>query len=417
MLPGIPWLRRRGDLFHCILAVGSLYGPSQGCYPPEDDIVFGKGIAQSRLALRLLIALTLAATTSLICRAQDNSWSANSQQSDPNGSMNPIRSHTTHTEVDGRSIDKIVLERLGPDGRYVAYSEIERESVTVNDSTVRSVERSYGRDADGRRSLTQETREESRSFADGGKKVTRTTSNPDGDGRLQVVQRAEIYAKVVSPGIRDTNTTLFSADGSGRLGPTMQIEERERKTDATTVEFTKSTSLADGTGNWTLSERREGTTRQEAGGTTKEERVLRPNADGKMALVQRVVSRDAAGGAGTTETYSTDVAGQAGDEGLQLVRRESTVQRAGSGGDQRTVRQVETKDPGNPGVGLRVTQEAIDIVRSGPNGEARQQGTIVSRDVNGNMNAVWVDMGSSNKPAAVKAEEGKQEKKTSGKQK
>jgi len=151
----------------------------------------------------------------------------------------------------------------------------------VNDTTVRSVERSYGRDADGRRTLTQETREESRNFADGGKKVTRTTSNPDGDGALQVVQRAEIDSKVLSPGVRDTKTTLFSADGGGGLGATMQIEERERKVDATTVELTKSTSLSDGAGHWVVSEVRQGTTRQDGSGTTKEERVLRPDADGK----------------------------------------------------------------------------------------------------------------------------------------
>ncbi len=358
-----------------------------------------------RLAVGLLLPLSLVAT-SQISRAQDSStdksWTANNQQADPSGALNPIRSHTIHSEVGGRVIDKTILERLGPDGRYVPYSEIERESVKVNDSTQRSVERSYGRDADGRRTLTQETREESRSFADGAKKVTRTTSNPDGDGRPQVVQRAEIESKVVSPGVRDTKTTVFSADGSGGLGATMRIEERERKTDASTTEFTKSTSLADGAGNWTLSERREGTARKDAGGTTKDERVLRPNADGKMALVERTVSKEAAGGAGTTETYSTDVPGRAGDEGLQLVRRESTVQRTGSGGEQRTIRRVENTDPGDPGAGLHVSQEAIDIVRPGANGAAREQSTIITRDANGSMNAVWVDMGSSDRPAAVK---------------
>ena len=353
-----------------------------------------------RLVIGLLIPLSLVATSQISC-AQDNSWSANTQQADPNGGLNPIRSHISHSEVGGRVIDKTVLERLGPDGRYVPYSEIERESIKVNDTTVRSIERSYGRDADGRRALTQETREESRSFADGSKKATRTTSNPDGDGRLQVVQRAEIESKA-SPGVRDTKTTVFSADGSGGLGATMRIEERERKTDTSTTEFTKSTSLADGAGNWTLSEKREGTMRQDAGGTTKDERVLRPNADGKMALVERTVSKEAAGGAGTTETYSTVVPGQAGDEGLRLVRRESTAQRTGSGGEQRTVSRVENTDPGDPGAGLHVTQEAIDIVRPGANREARQQSTIISRDANGSMNAVWVDVGSSDKPASVK---------------
>src|SRR5215470_10603967 len=214
--------------------------------------------------------------------SSQQSWTTRSQLTDPNGNANPTRSTTTHTDINGRIVEKTVVEALGPDGRYVPYSEIERESVRVNETTVRNVERSYGRTPDGQRVLTQETQEESRSFANGGKKVTRTTSNPDGNGALQVVQRALVDSKQVSPGIRKTNTTVFSADGSGGLGPSMQIEERERKTDAGVIEFTKSTSLADGTGHWTLSEVREGITRNDGGGAiTKEERVSRPDAERK----------------------------------------------------------------------------------------------------------------------------------------
>ena len=403
MLRVITRLRKLGGLFDCMGGGRCSYGPSEGYRPSQDDIRVGTS-ALRRIAINLLIPLSLIGTISQICLAQSNSWNANSQQSDPNGALNPVRSHTTHSEVDGRVVDKTVFERLGPDGRYVPYSEIERELVKVNDTATRTVERSYGRDADGRRTLAQETREEARSFADGAKKVTRTTSNPDGNGALQVVQRAEIDSKTVSPGVRDTSTTLFSADGRGGLGATMRIEERERKTDASTVEFTKSTSLADGVGHWALSERREGTTRQDAGGTTKDERVLRPDANGKMAVVDRTVSKEGPGGAGTTETYSTNVPGQAGSDGLQLVRRESSVERTGAGGERQLIRKVEQPNPGEPGAGVRVTQEAIDIVRPGANGVDRQQSTIVTRDANGNMNAVWVDMGSSNKPAAVKAE-------------
>jgi hypothetical protein len=369
----------------------------------------GRMFSGGRVATRrALFVLGLFIGTAQVGRTQDhatdNSWTASNQQSGPSGALNPTRSRTTHSEVDGHIIDKTVTETLGPDGRYIPYSEIERESVRVNDTTMRSVERSYGRDPDGRRTLTQEIQEESRNFADGAKKVTRTTSNPDGNGALQVVQRALIDSKVVGPGVRDTKTTLFSADGSGGLGATMQIDERERKTDATTVEFTKSTTLLDGAGHWTVNEVREGTTRQDAGGTTKEERVMRPDSDGKMAVVERTMNRQSASGGDTTETFSTNVPGQAGGEGLRLVRRETTVQRTGASGERRTTRQVEQPNPGDPGAGVHVTQEAIDIVRPGANGVAQQQSTIVTTDSNGHVNAVWIDMGKSDKPAAVKVD-------------
>jgi hypothetical protein len=341
--------------------------------------------------------------------SSQQSWTTSSQLTDVNGTANPTRSTTTHTEIDGRSVEKTVVEARGPDGRYVPYSEIERESVRVNQTTVRDVERSYGRTPDGQRVLTQETREESRSLPDGEKKVTRTTSNPDGNGALQVVQRALVDSKQVSPGVRETKTTLFSADGSGRLGPSMQIEERERKTEAGTVETTKSTSLVDGAGHWTVSEVREGITRKEAGGPiTTEERVLRPDSNGKMAVAERTVTKQSEAGPGgqnqTTETYSTNVPGQAGNEGLELVRRESTVQRTGASGAHDTTRRVEQTNPGDPGAGLQLTQEAIDIVRPRSNGTASETSVVRSADSNGNLNTVWIDIGHTNNPAAVKVD-------------
>jgi len=401
-------LRQFGDLLCRIDGSRGSYGPSEGLRPPQDDIIVGGERSRWRLAIGLLTLLCLAASSSQLCRAQessDQSWTANNQQSDPNGALNPIRSHTTHSDVGGHVVDKTIVERLGPDGRYVPYSEIERESVRVNDTTVRTVERSYGRDADGQRTLTQQTQEESRSSSDGSKQVTRMTSNPDANGGLQVVQRTEVDSKVVSPGVRDTKTTVFSANGSGGLGATMQVEERERRVDPATTESTKSTALADGAGHWTVSEVRQGTTRQDADGMTKEERVLRPDSNGQMAVVERTVSKEPAGGqSGTTETYSTNVPGQAGDEGLQLVRRESTAQQTGASGERRTTRQVKQTNPGDPAAGVRVTQEAIDIVRPGANGVDEKQSTVVTTDANGQMSAVWVDMGSSDKPEAVKVD-------------
>jgi hypothetical protein len=366
-------------------------------------------LSKGRLATRrALIVLWLVAGIAQTGRAQSNStgnsWSTTSQQVDQTGTANPTRTRTTHSEEDGRVIEKTVVEAKGPDGRYVPYSEIERESVRVNPTTVRNVERSYGRTPDGQKTLTQETKEESRSFPDGERKMTRTTSNPDGNGGLQVVQRALIDSKQIGPGVRDTRTTVFSADGSGGLAPTVQIVERERQTDAKAVEFTKSTSLSDGAGHWTLSEVREGTTRPEAaGGSTKEERVLRPDADGKMAVAERTVSKQSAGEQnGTTETYSTNVPGQAGDEGLRLVRRESTVQRNGGSGERNTTRRVEQANPGDPQAGLHLTQEAIDIVRPGANGTATQTSTIVRSDSTGQLTVVWVDMGHTDNAAMVK---------------
>jgi len=350
----------------------------------------------------LLIAGVLASPLALGQTAAEGSantsWSSTTQQSDAQGATNPTRTKTTHSEINGRIVDRTSIERLGPDGQYVPYSEIERESVKVNETTTRTVERTFGRGADGQRILVQERQAESRELTGGAKKSVVTTSNPDADGQLQVVQREETNSNQSGLGVQRTSTTIYSQDGSGSLAPTVHIEMQSRQTDKTTTEYKKSTSLADGAGNWTLSEIREGTTRADAGGVeSKEERVLKPGLDGKLELVERTVSKGTKSADGsdreTTETYSKDVPGVVGNNGLSLVRRDSKVAFKNSAGKQTTTRTVEGANPGNPESGLRVTQQAIDIVRPGANGVAQTQSTINAPDVNGDNHTVWVDTG------------------------
>src|SRR5260370_2409741 len=155
-----------------------------------------------------------------ICPAQDSSgnqsWTASSQQESPGGVVNPTRRNETHTEADGRVVDRTSVETLGPDGRYVPYSDTVKESQRINDTTVRNIERTFGRDSDGHRTLIQERQEESRSLPGGEQKVTRTVSNPDANGRLQVVQPELDASKQASPAVRVPNTTLITPDRNVR---------------------------------------------------------------------------------------------------------------------------------------------------------------------------------------------------------
>ena len=366
---------------------------------------------------RCLKSFPLASVALVFClaqvsRAQDSSnpsWSATSQQSDPDGRVNPTRTTETHSETNGRVVDKTSIQTLGPDGRYVPYSETEKESVRVNDTTVRTIERNFATGPNGERTLIQEKQEESRSLPGGGQKIVRTTSSPDANGALQVVRRELEDTKQPSPGVRETHTTVLSPDVNGGLTPVVQIDQRETKTSDGTIETRKSTLLSDGSGRWQLSEVRESTSKQETGQPrSKDERVLRPNANGTLAVVERTVTRQTETGPGethnTSETYSTNVPGQAGDDSLQLVQRESTVRRNTATGAQSTSRQVQQTNPGNPSDGLRVTTETIDIVRPASNGKADQTQTILAPDSNGQLHEVWVDTGKTGNPAAIQVD-------------
>jgi hypothetical protein len=370
-------------------------------------MTFGR-LAKSSVLISLAAALGIPG----ICMAQGSSgtqsWTASSQQGSPGEAVNPTRTNETHTEADGRVVDRTSVETLGPDGRYVPYSDTEKESRHIDDTTVRNIERTFGRDSDGHRTLIQERQEESRSLPGGEQKVTRIISNPDANGGLQVVQRELEDSKQLSPELRVTNTTVLTPDNNGGFSAAVRTEQRETKNSDGTVESKKSTLLSDGTGGWKLSEVRENTTKQDGQVRSKDVRILRPDSTGNLAVVEHTVNRQAQTGAGerrdTTETYSTNVPGVAGDGSLQLVQRETTVRRTTSGGAQSTARQIEQPRPGDLSDGLHVTQDAIDIVRPGGSGTADQSHIILAPDSDGRLGQVWIDTGKTNNPSAIKVD-------------
>ena len=324
----------------------------------------------------------------------NRSWTATTQQQLP-GSVNPTRKSESHDQTGGRTVDNSSLERMGMYGRYEPYVDVQKETVKVDSTTMRTVERTFGRDSDGRKTLVQVTEEEKRSLPGGEVKVVRTTSNPDANGGLQIVQRELQDSRGLGPNVQETKTTLLTANPNGGLAASRQTTERQTKGGGNNVEFRKSTLLPDLNGNWQLSEVREGTVKDDGKGQTKEERVLRPGTDGNLSLVERTVSKESENAAGekrnTVETYSTDLPGSAGDGSLRLNQRVTTVQRKGQDGAQSTEKQVEQRNPGQPSEGLRLTQQAIDIVRPGIGGTTRATQTIRSLDSNGSLGVVSVD--------------------------
>ena len=340
----------------------------------------------------------------------NQSWSTTSEQQSTSGNLNPTRSSEKHTEANGRTVDTQTLQRVGMDGQYVPYLDVERESVKVDARTTRTIERTYGRDPDGSKTLVQVTEEEQRTLPGGGQKVVRNVSSPDLNGGLQLVRREIQDTKQTSASTQETRTTVLSPDINGGLKPTMQIEERQTKSSDNAVEFKKSTMLPDGAGNLQVMEVRQGTIKKEEGrqGSTKEESVLRPDADGRLAVVERTVSKESETAPGekreTVETYSTAVPGAAADGSLHLTQRITTVNRNRADGGQTTEQQVEERNPGNPGDNPRVTQKTIDIVRPGISGPAAETRTTLSLDSTGSLGAVWVDMGKTNNPAAIQVD-------------
>ena len=345
---------------------------------------------------------SLCAQTSDAQASESKSWTTITESHTANA--NPTRTTESHRKSDKGTVDTQSVERLGVDGHYEPYFDIEKESVQVNDTTIRTVERTFSRDGSGQKILTQVTEEEKQSLPAGGEKVVRTTSNADLDGHLRVVQREVADTKKISPDVQEKKTTVFLSDGEGGMAPSMQIQQREKRSGEHTVEVQKSTLLLDGAGNWQVNERKESTIKEDGKERTTEEHILRPGADGKLALVSRTLSKDSETAAGekrnTVETHSTDITGSAPDGNLHLSQRVTVVKRARSDGAQATEQQLEQVNPGDPGAGLRVTTKTLDVVQPGASG-TRETRTIEVRDASGSYAVVSFDTRKSDKVHAI----------------
>jgi hypothetical protein len=325
--------------------------------------------------------------------ADEANWSRTDTSEAQSSNVNPTRTSESHTQSGNRTLDNRSVQRRGSDGNFEPYLDIEKETVRETATTVRTTTRTFGRDADGARTLVQVTEEEKRTFPKGGSSTVRTTSDPDANGVLQVVQREIAETKKIGKDLEETKTTVMLPGGNGDLAPVMKTQERRQQGANNTIESQKTTLLADGNGNWQVGETKRTTIRQEGKSRSIEESVSRSDLDGKLDEVSRTITSEAESAPGerskTVETYSVDVPGTARDGGLHPVQRTTTTERTNSTGRQ-TTEQEERPDPGNPDSGLRVTTVTIDTARSGSS-DAHGTRTIRARDANGNIGVVSVD--------------------------
>jgi len=377
------------------------------CSDPRLRPPYGLRLSQLLLVIGAYFCFGLAlwAQTSDSRTSDENkSWTATTEsQSDD---VNSTRTTETHTQSGNRTLDKQSVERRGSDGHFEPFQDIETESVRINAATVRTITRTFGW-ANGTRTVVQVTEEEKQDMPGGDAKVVRATSRPDVNGNLQSVQREIEETKKTGADAEETKTIVMRPSINGGLTPALQVDERRKRGANDTVESQKTTMLPDGSGNWQVSEIRQATSRQEGKNHSSEERVSRPNSEGKLGEVSRTVSKESESATGekrnTLETYSADVAGTVRDGSLHLVERATTAQRTGSTGQQITEQQVEQSNPSDPSGALRVTTLTTDTVRLGPFG-AQATRTVQVRDASGGFGIVSVDTTKSDNVHAIQVQ-------------
>jgi hypothetical protein len=329
----------------------------------------------------------------------DKSWTATTDSKED--STNSTRMIQSHTQNGNRTVDVRTLQTRGAGGDFKPYQDVETETVRENATTTRSTTRTFVRGDNGTKTLFQVTQEEKQTLPGGGSKVVRTTSNPDANGNLQVVQRENQETLRTGPDAEETKTTVMLPGINGALAPAMQTQERQKRA-GNTVEIQKTTQLPDGSGVWQAVEVRHTTIQEQGKNRSSEERVSRLDSEGKLNEVSRTVSKESGDVSGesrkTEDTYSVDLPGAARDDGLHLVQRVVTTQRANAD-RQQTTKTVEQPNPGDPGAGLWVA-----IVTRETGGVGGSEGIIQLRDANGSLGVVSVDTTKSDSPHAIEVQ-------------
>src|SRR6202165_6095579 len=72
-----------------------------------------------------------------------NSWSATTESQ--SGNVNPTRTIESHTQSGNRTLDKQSVERRRDDGQFEPYQDIEKETVRLDATSVRTTTRTFGR--------------------------------------------------------------------------------------------------------------------------------------------------------------------------------------------------------------------------------------------------------------------------------
>ena len=211
---------------------------------------------------------------------------------------------------------------------------------------------------------------------------------------LQPVQREIVETKKIGKDLEEANTTVMLPSANGGLAAAFKTHELRKRAANDTVETEKTIWLPDANGRWQLSEIRQNITTQEAKDRSIEERVSRPDAEGKLGQISRVVSQESESTSGekrsVVESYSIDVPGTTRDGSLHLVERKTSTESSSSTGQRATEQKVEQINPGDPGSGLRLSVLVDGKIVPEPSGE-QSTVTIRARDSNGNFGIVSVD--------------------------
>ena len=341
-----------------------------------------------------IVVISVVLSGSVVCKT---AWTQEERQASHavtefhylTGPLSPARVVRTGRQDDGRKIETQSVEAPSVMGGYAPIQETETETIQVDASTARVVERWF---SPGNHQLFQVTEEERHTGPGGRESVVRTTSAVDLSGQWQIQER-DIEETVSAPDTKQTTKTVLGMVG-GSLTPILKSEETERSR-GDSVDVQRRLLTPDGGGRFQVFEERQSVATRTKDGQTSEEKTYRDDELGRMIFIELTVSSQWQNGekesGRVARTYSTYVPGRASDGRLQhLVEQRSMSTTTAPSNETRSEEDIQQVNPGAPEDGLRTTTVVTEISKPFSKLQTETHREVRGLDGSGNLPIIWI---------------------------
>jgi hypothetical protein len=319
--------------------------------------------------------------------------------------QSPVTSTVTKT-AGGAEVQQVSVPGVNGGARTLV--DQQTETTRVNANTTRTTTKIYGQGPDGNRQLIAIHQTETTDLGSGKSREVTTDSERDQNDQFDVTRRQVSDTVPTGPNSTTTNISVFTAAGeaSGQMALSQKIHEVTHKTKD--GEQTVSTlSRPDENGGWAPTRKTETAVQKHADGSkTEEKNLYLTDADGRISLSQRVVTRDWKAKDGkehqVVSTYVTPpgatMTAQGG--GLELMQQTSTVKTVKPDGTIETHQQTAKRSLVSPSEGLKVSGAVVDVATPTKSGAMQTRQTVYGENGNGQLQQITVFGGEQPAPAA-----------------
>src|SRR5262245_25044536 len=291
-----------------------------------------------------------------------------SVQTSPGATAAGSRLVRTRTESGGREVVTETVELPGTDGRFQASTKTTTETIGTGSNSVKIKRNVFGNGAQGPLSLIETSESDQQKLSDGTSRTVTNTWVPDLGGRLGLSSQRVQEIKSVSPDVQQTLTTVYVPGTGQALSESERVQETQRRAGSNLVQTDTQRNVRDANGKWQTTEARNKEVRTGPADVVEEESVRNLDADGKLTLSERTVTRRS-GAKGSeqvvTDVYSNNIAGQARASGssLELDHRIRVTATPMTNGASQTITETEARNPNVMNGPIQVVTRTVETVR------------------------------------------------------